>query len=271
MRKARGTRVVEQVHAEPLRRTKQKMTLTPSLLVAEVRKRLHTAGNALRAEGARAYFKTNEKLSFYGIDAARLRVIERDLCGGQWKEWVVSDAIEFCDILIRDVHLEAKTVGMLTLARYGKSFEPSLLRRIERWLGGNHCANWATTDELSSRVIAPLIRKWPKLGGNVEHWTSSRNLWLRRAAAVSFVPCARRGECLDAAYRIATTLLGDREDLIHKATGWLLRESGKTDPVRLERYLLRHGPDVPRTTLRYAIERFPPARRRRVLVSTRPR
>jgi 3-methyladenine DNA glycosylase AlkD len=80
---------------------------------------------------------------------------------------------------------------------------------------------------------------------------------------------ARKGERLDAAYGVAASLLGDREDLIHKAAGWLLREAGKTDSIKLETFLLTHGPKVPRTTLRYAIERMPEKKRRRILAATR--
>jgi 3-methyladenine DNA glycosylase AlkD len=56
---------------------------------------------------------------------------------------------------------------------------------------------------------------------------------------------------------------------MHKATGWLLREAGKTDPARLKRFLLQHGPAIPRTALRYAIERFPAAARAELLQTTR--
>ena len=80
---------------------------------------------------------------------------------------------------------------------------------------------------------------------------------------------ARHGAHIDAAYRVATALHDDEEDLIHKATGWLLREAGQTDRRRLETYLLRHGPRLPRTALRYAIERFPAERRRAILLRTR--
>ena len=62
---------------------------------------------------------------------------------------------------------------------------------------------------------------------------------------------------------------GDREDLIQKAVGWALREAGKSDMGRLEQYLRENGPRIPRTTLRYAIERFSPRRRRELLVATR--
>jgi 3-methyladenine DNA glycosylase AlkD len=68
---------------------------------------------------------------------------------------------------------------------------------------------------------------------------------------------------------MVTALAADSHDLIHKASGWVLREAGKADAARLERYLLEHGPAIPRTTVRYAIERFPESRRRRILELTR--
>lgn len=82
-------------------------------------------------------------------------------------------------------------------------------------------------------------------------------------------PLARRGKHLDAVYRIAERLFAVDDDLIQKATGWLLREAGKTDIERLERFLLGHGPAISRTTLRYAIERFPPGKRKLLLNETR--
>ena len=92
---------------------------------------------------------------------------------------------------------------------------------------------------------------------------------MRRTAVVPFVPLARKGRQLDAAYGVVLSLVDDREDLIHKACGWLLREAGKTDSGRLERFVRRHGPRLPRTALRYAIERFPAAQRARLLAETR--
>ena len=67
------------------------------------------------------------------------------------------------------------------------------------------------------------------------------------------------------AFALAEILLGDPEDLIHKATGWMLREAGKKDLRALERFLRKHHASMPRTALRYAIERFPPEQRQRYL------
>jgi 3-methyladenine DNA glycosylase AlkD len=117
-------------------------------------------------------------------------------------------------------------------------------------------------------VIASILRRRPHHLPTMTGWARSRSLWVRRAAAVALIPMARRGQALDVAYDVAARLLDDEEDLIHKATGWLLREAGKADPVRLERFLLAQGPRLPRTALRYAIERFPPTRRHRLLSQT---
>jgi 3-methyladenine DNA glycosylase AlkD len=95
-------------------------------------------------------------------------------------------------------------------------------------------------------------------------------LWVRRAAIVTLVPFARRGRLLDMVYELAQEHFADPEDLMHKAVGWLLREAGKTDLPRLRQFLLRHGPAIPRTTLRYAIERFPVVDRGQLLQVTRP-
>jgi hypothetical protein len=116
--------------------------------------------------------------------------------------------------------------------------------------------------------VSFLIDKFPRLADTVESWNRSPNLWLRRASAVSFAKPAGKGRYLEHAYRIVTVLMPDSHDLIHKACGWLLREAGKADAARLERYL-EHGPAIPRTTVRYAIERFPESKRQRILQITR--
>ena len=86
---------------------------------------------------------------------------------------------------------------------------------------------------------------------------------------MTFVPLARKGQELDHAYAVVDDMLADKNDLIHKACGWLLREAGRTDMKRLERFLSRNGPRIPRTTVRYAIERFPEPKRKSLLSQTR--
>jgi 3-methyladenine DNA glycosylase AlkD len=92
----------------------------------------------------------------------------------------------------------------------------------------------------------------------------SPDLWRRRVAIVSTLALIRHNE-LDATFRVTTRLLHDKEDLIHKACGWMLRETGKRDRGRLNNYLQVHYNDLPRTTLRYAIEKHEESERKSLL------
>lgn len=230
---------------------------------------LQASGDVRTAERSRAYFKPGEDVSFHGVPTPRVREIERELYRQVRDRWTLTEAFRFADRMVRDRRLESKALGLLLAGRFRKDFTPDVLERARGWLLEGWCANWAVTDTLCGCVLSPLLEKLPALSGEMLFWTGSGSLWLRRAAAVSLVPMARRGQQLERAYEIAQRLLGDREDLVHKATGWLLREAGRTDRPRLEAFLLRCGPAVPRTALRYAIEHFPEKDRKRILEATR--
>ena len=156
--------------------------------------------------------------------------------------WTIDAALAFASALIGDRHLETKGLGIETLARYRRDFAPRLLP-------DNHAANWATTDTICGALIGPLLVAEPALVARMPSWSRHRNMWVRRASAVALIPSVRKGEALDTAYAIARRLHADREDLIQKAVGWMLREAGKADLARLERYLRANGPRIPRTTV----------------------
>ena len=148
----------------------------------------------------------------------------------------------FADALIADRHLEAKSVGIEVVARYRRDFTPRLLPAWKRWLAGNHSANWATTDAICGALIGPLLLQHPR----------ARRADARLGARSQHVGAAgvdRRPDSARAARRVARPGLRDRaaparatsEDLIQKAVGWALREAGKTDMPRLERYLRANG------------------------------
>ena len=218
---------------------------------------------------AARYFRGDHGLRFYNVGTPVMRALARDIYMAKRAAWDVDDAMRFADLLMRDPYLETKSIAIEVVARYRRSFEPRLLARWKRWLAGNLSANWATTDAICGALIGPLIVAHPELAPRLRVWSRDRNMWVRRASIVGLIPLARKGESLDLVYEMAKRLHADREDLIQKAVGWALREAGKTDPARLERYLRANGASIPRTTLRYAIERFPEAKRRSLLVATR--
>jgi 3-methyladenine DNA glycosylase AlkD len=230
---------------------------------------LRRSGNERNAVQIRRYFKKYENVSFFGVKSPLQRKIERGIFAKVKGEWDVSSAVEFCEILVQHRVHECKNVGLMMLSRYHRDFDKSLFQKAKLWLSMNYCSGWALVDLLSPLILTPLIRNYPALIPQLTNWTGSRNLWVRRASAVTLIPMARHGQLLDIAYEIVMTLRKDTEDLIHKATGWLLREAGKTDARRLKIFLLQNGSKLPRTTIRYAIERFPKLIQKRLLLDTK--
>lgn len=230
---------------------------------------LKRLGRPSGAFDARRYFRGAAGLAFYNVGTKAVRALAKEIVRANCDRWSVDDAMALADSLMRDRHLETKSVGIEIVARYRRSFTPRLLPAWKRWLTGNLSANWATTDAICGYLIGPLIVEHPALQERLRGWSRDRNMWVRRASVVALIPPARTGAALDVLFDNALTLHADGEDLIQKAVGWALREAGKTDPSRLERHLREHGSAIPRTTVRYAIERFPAPKRRALLKETR--
>ena len=220
-----------------------------------------------RAHGVQQYFK--HEIVALGIDTPTLREFAADQSKQLTRTWSLPDATTLCDRLLREPELEVRGVGILILSAFKREFCPGLTGVARRWLE-TRLDNWALVDTFCGSVLSPLLEQHPRVEKTLRTWSCARSLWVRRAAIVTLVPFARRGRLLGTVYELAQEHFADPEDLIHKAVGWLLREAGKTDMPRLRAFVLRHGRTIPRTTLRYAIERFPKVDRRQLLESTRP-
>jgi 3-methyladenine DNA glycosylase AlkD len=242
-------------------------TLTPKQAARLGIKLLKQKSNPIRARDAQRYFK--EEIKSLGISAPIMRGLAGEIYEQIKKAWSVETAVEFCEILLPDPYHEVKALGILVLEKFRQDFPKSLFLRIKGWLAKNYCDSWALVDVLCPNSVGTLLQKYPELVEKIKTWTASPNRWVRRASIVSFIKLARLSGYQDAVYQIAARHFGDRDDLIQKANGWLLREAGKADEVRLEKFLLKNGPAIPRTTLRYAIERFDERKRKKLLAATK--
>jgi 3-methyladenine DNA glycosylase AlkD len=242
---------------------------SPAGVAADARRTLAALAQPSGPFDAKRYFRGAEDLGFYNIKMPVVRQIGKAIAREHRDAWSVVDACAFAEALLADRYLDVKALGLEVLACFDRAFTPRLLPIWKRWLAADYCSNWATTDGLCGMIIGPMLVAHPALSKQTRTWAGHRNMWVRRASAVSIIALARRGQALDDAYAIASRLHADHEDLIQKAVGWMLREAGKSDEARLEAYLRANGHRIPRTTLRYAIERFPAAKRRRLLAATR--
>lgn len=169
-------------------------------------------------------------------------------------------SLENADALLHSACHEDRLLALLILIRkYEAADEAGRSAVYELYLGRTaYINNWDLVDLSAKRIVGAHLKNRSRKP--LYRLARSKSIWERRIAVLAtfhFINYNDFGDALE----IAALLLGDKEDLIHKAVGWMLREIGKRDREREEEFLLRHYRRMPRTMLRYAIERFPRDRR----------
>ncbi len=159
---------------------------------------------------------------------------------------------------------EDRLAALIILAWQFRRGDEALREKIYRlYLGGaKWINNWDLVDTSAPYILGPFLEDKDRKPLYV--LAKSRNLWERRMAMLATQHYIRQGDFKDA-LRIAEILVASKEDLLHKAVGWMLREVGNRDRKIEEGFLARHYLEMPRTMLRYAIEKFPEARRKAYL------
>lgn len=166
------------------------------------------------------------------------------------------EIFELCEELL-DTDLEARIGLAFDFAfRCRKDFQKSDFARFERW-AKKHLTNWGTVDNLCCRALGYLILSCPELIPRTKKWAKSKNMWMRRASAVCLIVSLRKKQALEDAFEVADILMMDEEDLVQKGYGWMLKEATHEFPDEIYRYVLKHRAVMPRTALRYAIEKLP--------------
>lgn len=226
---------------------------------AAVRKALRARSDPARAAGAARFFKCGpgeygEGDVFIGVTVPAQRAIAR-----QFRELPLEEADA---LLTSGVHEERSVALFVLVDQFTRASDERLRKRIfAGYMKRLHCVNnWDLVDMSAASIVGGWLADKPKK--LLDRLARSKHLWSRRVAMIATFHGIRRGDHRDA-IRIATILVNDRHDLIHKAVGWMLREVGKrAGPSALESFLERHAATMPRTMLRYAIERMPAAERR---------
>ena len=174
------------------------------------------------------------------------------------------EILDLCDRILES-DLEARRFFAFDFAdKLDKQYEKPDFACFERWLK-TYVENWAHCDHLCTGPIGKLVYRFPELTPRVMKWTRSKNMWLRRAAAVSLIVPVRNRRNLDEVFKTADILLEDSEDLVQKGYGWMLKVAGDRFPDEVFAYVMANKSRMPRTALRYAIEKFPQSRRKQAM------
>lgn len=170
----------------------------------------------------------------------------------------------FCEELLKSGYIEEAFVAYRWSDYLKDSYGREDFVVFERWLN-SYVSNWAECDTLCNHTVGTFVEKYPEYVEKLKEWTESDNRWVKRGAAVTLVLPARKGLFLDDVFEIADKLLHDNDDLVQKGYGWMLKEASKKHQKQVYNYIIKNKSVMPRTALRYAIEKMPPDLRKQAM------
>jgi 3-methyladenine DNA glycosylase AlkD len=227
----------------------------------EISKRLQKMGDKDDARFLQGFFKTGvgqygEGDIFLGIRVPAVRKLAKEYNNLPLKETLS---------LLKSPYHEVRLFALISLVNsFGKGDERIQNKIYDLYLANTgYINNWDLVDLSAPNIVGTFLLT--KSRKPLYQLTKSKSLWERRIAVLATFSFIRNNQ-FDDSLKIAEILLKDKEDLIHKATGWMLREIGKRDTRSAETFLKKHCRTMPRTMLRYAIERFSPSKRRMYLM-----
>jgi 3-methyladenine DNA glycosylase AlkD len=230
---------------------------------ADLAGRLRQRADKSRVPGLQRFFKTGpgeyaEGDVFIGVTVPDLRRVCRECRGA-----TIPDIL----ILLGSAVHEDRLLALLLLVETFRRGTDETKHEVYRLYLANtkFINNWDLVDSSAPHIVGAWL--FTQSRAPLRRLARSSSLWERRIAIIATQFFIRHGD-LEETFRIADLLVTDHHDLIHKAVGWMLREAGNRDPKAERAYLETRYPRMPRTMLRYAIEKFPEAERRRYLAGT---
>jgi 3-methyladenine DNA glycosylase AlkD len=224
-----------------------------SEIVARIRTELESLSNKAYRDSGKKFFK--EEVKLYGMRTATVIKIAKStyktICHHSKAE-----ILEFCEELWQSRYMEESFIACNWAYSLRKKYAPSDFETFERWVN-TYVTNWASCDTLCNHTIGIFVEMYPDYIQELKKWTNSPNRWMRRAAAVTLIIPARKGLFLPDIFDIANSLLTDTDDLVQKGYGWMLKSASQANQKAVFEYVMAHKTVMPRTALRYAIEKMP--------------
>ncbi len=230
-------------------------------MISEIKQELHHHANPTKAKILQRFFKTGqgeygEGDIFLGVVVPETRKIA--------KKYTSLTFPEILTLLQSKIHEERLTALLILVEQYQKNLEKR--KKIFDFYLENipHINNWDLVDLSADKIVGRFLydfgKDYPVYKILLKKLAESSNIWERRIAIIATFYFIKQNH-FEETFDIAELLLEDKHDLIHKAVGWMLREAGKRNQEFEEQFLKEHYKKMPRTMLRYAIERFDKGKR----------
>jgi 3-methyladenine DNA glycosylase AlkD len=231
-------------------------------ILTQVRQDLiHSADEKTKENGPK-FFKEDVKL--YGVKTAIVTSISKKSFE-TIKEKDKGEILNLCEELWKSGYMEETFIACNWSYFIHKQYEDRDLEVFGNWLQ-RYVSNWAACDTLCNHTIGTYLEMYPHRVVEIKEWARSENRWMRRGSAVSLIIPARKGNFLDDILEIAGILLLDQDDLVQKGYGWMLKAASQAHQEQVFHFVMEHNGVMPRTALRYAIEKMPAELKKEAMV-----
>jgi 3-methyladenine DNA glycosylase AlkD len=211
-----------------------------------------TADEKTRLNSSR-FFK--EKVVLYGVKTSEVGKIASKYFA-QIKNMSKAGVFALCEELLKSNYSEEAFIACEWSYRMRKVYEESDFQVFEEWIS-KYINDWAKCDTLCNHTVGSFLELYPHYVEKLKVWAKAENRWMKRAAAVSLIIAAKKGRFLSDIFKIADILLMDKDDLVQKGYGWMLKDASIKHCGEVFEYVMKNKQKMPRTALRYAIERMP--------------
>ena len=231
-------------------------------VISRLRQELQINVNPETLASGKRFFKENETVKLIGLKFSVVSKIGKKYLAEIRKVKLSKEEIfSLCDELWQSGYLEEIAVACVWSEAQAKNYQPEDFKTFAGWVE-NYVTNWAACDTLCNHTVGTLITMYPNLVDRLLDWAKSQNRWVKRASAVSLIIPAKNGHFFEHVIRIAEILLTDADDMVQKGYGWLLKAASATREQEVFDYVMKNKSVMPRTALRYAIEKMPSERKK---------
>jgi 3-methyladenine DNA glycosylase AlkD len=223
-------------------------------IIESVRQELIQNADEKSKLSAQRYFK--EEVKLHGLKSADVSRISKEhykAIGDKSK----SNIYSLCDELWKTGYMEESFIACNWAFNVRNNYEPGDFEVFEKWVN-SYIGNWASCDTLCNHTIGAFIEMYPEYLQRLKKWAKSPNRWVKRASAVSLIVPAKKGKFLNDIFVIADILLSDKDDMVQKGYGWMLKAASQAHQKDVFNYIMNKKAIMPRTSLRYAIEKMSP-------------
>ena len=202
---------------------------------------------------AQSFFK--EKILYHGVKIPMVNKISKEFYQSI-KKLPKNEIFALCEELWKSGYSEESYIACNWSYYIHERYEPEDFSVFEGWVN-EYVSNWASCDTLCNHTVGTFLEMYPEYITRLKEWAHSDNRWTKRAAAVTLIIPARKGLFLNDIFEIADILFNDPDDLVQKGYGWMLKAASEAHQKEVFNYVMAKKAAMPRTSLRYAIEKMP--------------